>query len=210
MTVAVHPLVDSYLRALDRAAQGLPRPERDELVAEIRSHLDAALSGEATEADVRNVLDQLGSPYDIVAAARPDVPPATGPRHGIREVLALLLLVTGMPPLLGWLVGAGLLLWSPLWSDRQKLLGILVWPGGLFGGFLLLTIPVSVSGSSSTQVCGGSSPGLLQPDANPIVMSCTSSSSVHWWVWPVLVVVFVAPIVVGAYLWRAAGRRSAG
>jgi hypothetical protein len=24
----------------------------------------------------------------------------------------------------------GLLLWSPLWTVRQKLLGILVWPGG--------------------------------------------------------------------------------
>jgi len=208
MKVAVHPLVDGYLRSLDKTAQGLPRPERDELVAEIRSHLDAALPDGATEADVRNVLDQLGSPDDIVAAARPDVPPVTGPRRGLREVFAILLLVTGMPPVIGWLVGAGLLLWSPLWSDRQKLLGILVWPGGLFGGFLLAAIPFSAS--SSTQVCGGSSRGLLRSSADPIVMSCTSSSSVHWWIWPVLVVVFVAPIVVGAYLWRAAGRRSAG
>jgi hypothetical protein len=40
-----------------------------------------------------------------------------------REVFALILLVTGLPPILGWLAGVGLL----LWSTRQKLLGILVW-----------------------------------------------------------------------------------
>jgi hypothetical protein len=74
------------------------------------------------------VLDALGPPADIVAAARPDHVPA---RRGAREVLALLFVVTGLPPVLGWLVGVGLLLSSPLWSVRQKLLGVLVWPGGV-------------------------------------------------------------------------------
>jgi uncharacterized membrane protein len=127
MTVTVHPLGEEYLRRLGGAARVLPRGQREELLEEIRSHLEAGLPPDATEADVRNVLDDLGSPADIVAAARPDHVPA---RRGAREVLALLFLVTGLPPVLGWLVGVGLLLSSPLWSPRQKLLGILVWPGG--------------------------------------------------------------------------------
>ncbi len=46
-------------------------------------------------------------------------------------MFALVFLVVGFPPILGWLIGVVLLVSSPLWSTRQKLLGILVWPGGL-------------------------------------------------------------------------------
>lgn len=127
MTVTVHPLGEEYLRRLERAARVLPRGQREELLEEIRSHLEAGLPPDATETQARNVLDALGSPGDIVAAARPDHVPT---RRGAREVLALVFLVTGLPPVLGWLVGVGLLVSSPLWSVRQKLLGILVWPGG--------------------------------------------------------------------------------
>jgi len=63
------------------------------------------------------------------------------PQRGAREILAVLLLLTGFPPFLGWFVGLGLLVASPLWTVRQKWLGALVWPGGLlvvfFGGGLL-------------------------------------------------------------------------
>ncbi len=127
MTVTMHPMGEEYLQRLGRAARVLPRGQREELLAEVRSHLEAGLPPDASEAEARNVLDALGSPADIVAAARPDHVPT---RRGAREVLALLFLVTGLPPVLGWLVGVGLLVSSPLWSVRQKLVGILVWPGG--------------------------------------------------------------------------------
>ncbi len=87
-----HPLAEDYLRRLNHIARVLPRHERDELVAEIRNHLDSGLPPDATDADVRNLLDQLGPPNDIVAAARPEHPPM---RRGPREVFALILLVTG-------------------------------------------------------------------------------------------------------------------
>ena len=128
MTVTIHPLGDEYLRRLERAARVLPRGQREELLAEIRSHIEAGLAPDATDAEARNQLDDLGSPADIVAAARPDQLPA---RRGAREILALVFLLTGFPPVLGWLIGVVLLVSSPLWSTRQKLLGILVWPGGL-------------------------------------------------------------------------------
>ncbi len=128
MMKTTHPLADDYLRRFEHAARVLPRSEQKELVGSIRDHLDTAIAHDATEADVRNVLDDLGEPADIVAAAQPGRVPA---RRGAREAFAVILLVLGVPPILGWLVGVGLLLSSPLWTARQKALGILVWPGGL-------------------------------------------------------------------------------
>jgi len=213
MKGAVHPLVDDYVRALEAAAQSLPRRERDELVSQIRDHIDEALPLEPTEADVRNVLDQLGSPYDIVAAARPDQPSAQPARRGAREAFALILLVTGIPPVIGWLVGVALLLWSPLWSGRQKLLGALVWPGGFFGLLLVLATPVSVSGNhcATAVIHGRGTPGNGFATEHAVsVGTCSSSSVVHPWVWvPIATVAVLAPLLVAAYLWRAAGRRSA-
>src|SRR3954447_5160083 len=140
----MHPLVAGYLRSLEGAAKVLPRREREELVGEIRTHLDEAVPPGATEADVRNALDSLGAPWDIVVAAGGE---KTTVRRGPREIFALLLLLTGgFPvPILGWFVGLGLLIWSPLWSARQKWLGALVWPGGLLGLLVLVTIPMSAA-----------------------------------------------------------------
>lgn len=194
----MHPTVRSYLNALDEAVRPLPRAERDDLVAQVMEHIDNALPDDPTDADVLNVLDELGTPADIAAAA--GVEPVTA-RRGAREIFALILLVLGLPPVIGWVVGLGLLIWSPLWSARQKLLGALVWPGGIFGAFLVgLLLPVS---STNTASCGSTA---LQPS----VESCVSvSSGPPAWVAPVvLAVVVIAPLVVAAYLWRAAGRRS--
>jgi hypothetical protein len=193
----MHPLVGDYLRALESAARGLPRRERDELVAEISGHIDEALPDAPTEADIRNVLDQLGPPADIVAAARPEGAPV---RRGAREVFALILLVTGLPPVLGWLVGLGLLIWSPLWSGRQKLLGALVWPGGWLGVLILASVPSSEHACRTDTV---SSQGVVLTHG-----TCTGSSASWVWGLVVLTAAVVAPLIVAAYLYRAAGRRS--
>jgi hypothetical protein len=192
MMTTTHPLAGDYLRRLERAARVLPRRERDDLVADIRTHLDAGLPPDATEADVRNLLDELGPPEDVVAAASPDRP-AT--RRGAREVFALVLLVTGLPPLVGWLAGVGLLLWSPLWSARQKLLGILVWPGGYVA---LLGLGLVAERSCSSPA--GRPAGV--PDG------CVSAGPSVWSVVAIVVLV-LAPLVVAAYLYRAAGRQAA-
>jgi hypothetical protein len=197
MMTTTHPLAEDYLRRLNHIARVLPRHERDELVAEIRNHLDSGLPPDATDADVRNLLDQLGPPNDIVAAARPEHPPM---RRGPREVFALILLVTGFPPILGWLAGVGLLLWSPLWSTRQKLLAILVWPGGYC---LLLGLGTPLIPLSEARSCP------LPPGAaSEIPIGCTSSGGPSPW-WIVATVIFaVAPLLVAAHLYRAAGRRA--
>ncbi len=199
MNTTTHPLAEGYLQRLDHAAGTLPRGQREELVAEIRDHLAAGLPPDATEADVRNVLDELGAPEDIVAVAQPDRSPT---RRGAREVFALVLLVSGFPPILGWLAGVGLLLSSSLWTWRQKLLGILVWPGG-YVAVLGLGAIAAVTGGSSASCVQLSPPG---PSGPPIVCPGPSGSSA--WQLVALVIVAVAPLVVAGYLYRAAGRRA--
>jgi hypothetical protein len=207
MTMTLHPVADAYLRELDRAAQAIPRRERAELVSEIRAHLDQALPAEATEAEVRNVLDDLGLPADIVAAARPARPvysdgAGSAPRRGVREGFALALLVTGFPPVLGWLVGAVLLVVSPLWTGRQKLLGLLVWPGGLVMTVLPLSV-ISVRGGAASCIES------VGPSGVPVGCSDAASGGLNWLAVVAMVLVVVLPVLVAAYLWRAAGKAEA-
>ena len=122
-TMHTEPLVDDYLRRLEAAAAHLQRSRRAELVAEIREHIEAALRQEdaANEVAVRNVLERLGPPEEIVDAAEP--PPAPEPRRraGALEITALLALIV---PVLGWLVGMVLVFVSEAWSRRDKLIGL--------------------------------------------------------------------------------------
>ena len=94
--LTMHPAVDRYLNELDRCAAALPRPQRDELVADVRQHLAAGLPATATEADVRNLLDRLGTPHDIVQAASGDAGPSKPPSNAATitfTVAAVFLLV---------------------------------------------------------------------------------------------------------------------
>lgn len=77
MNVHTDPLVDDYLRRLGAAASALPAHRRDELVCEIRDHLQEALSQTPADdkAAVHNVLERLGSPEEIAAAAADPLPP---------------------------------------------------------------------------------------------------------------------------------------
>jgi HAAS domain-containing protein len=63
-------LISEYLGRLDAAAWPLSPTRRSELTAEVREHIERALleAGSRDETTVRNVLDRLGRPEDIVAA----------------------------------------------------------------------------------------------------------------------------------------------
>lgn len=130
-TMETDRLVDDYLRRLEHAAAHMQRARRTELVAEIRGHIDTALRQEqaAGEAAVRNVLDRLGPPEDIVEAAEPPSPPGDR-RAGVLEIGALLALIV---PFIGWLIGTVLVFASRIWSRRDKLIGA-----------LLLLLPIAV------------------------------------------------------------------
>ena len=79
-------LVDDYLTRLAGASQALPPDRRTELLAEIREHIAASLSGgtDAGEAAVATMLDRLGDPSDIVAGAVENDPPEAASVPGRR------------------------------------------------------------------------------------------------------------------------------
>jgi uncharacterized protein DUF4190/HAAS domain-containing protein len=77
VNVNADPLVEDYLRHLEAVASGLPAYRREELLAEIRAHLAEAMRQvpPGDQAAVRSVLERLGSPEEIVAAAADPMPP---------------------------------------------------------------------------------------------------------------------------------------
>jgi hypothetical protein len=121
-------LVTDYLRRLDEAGADLPAAEREELLDQIRSHLDEARTDERAgdPAYIRQVLDNLGTPDEVAAAAR-EQGTSTGPREvreaGVtRETVAVVLLTVGWVVIgLGWVIGAILAWTSHRWSTRDKL-----------------------------------------------------------------------------------------
>jgi uncharacterized membrane protein len=130
MIVETEALVRDYLGRLDVAAQALPAARRRELRAEIGEHIDAALAEEPTrnEVAVRNVLERLGQPEDIVAAEVGTPSTTTRDSAGIVEVGALVLLasgtlltfVLGLGAIVISLIGLALAWVSPAWMLRQK------------------------------------------------------------------------------------------
>jgi hypothetical protein len=147
-TMRRDPLVDDYLRRLEAAAADLPRERRAELVSEIEEHVGAALAeaGADDETAVRNVLERLGSPEEIAAAA---LPPAAAPERGWLETAALIVLaVSFLLPVAGYLIGAGLVLASKAWDGREKTIGLLIPPIVVLGGAMVV-VAASARGSTS-------------------------------------------------------------
>ena len=216
----VDPLMEDYLRRLDASAYPLGDDRRGELMAGIREHLDAAVeSGEVhDEASLRVLLDRLGDPEEIVAAARDDdrpgatpYPPATGApvvyrRAGIGlEITAALFLTVGSVVIvLGWLVGVVLVWCSRRWTVGEKLLATLVFPGGPTFALVLGGI------GAGTTSCSGSS----STDANGVTTSSPEVCTSTGWALPPAVglTLFAAwvllPIVVAGVLVGRARRRA--
>lgn len=169
VTVKTDHIVDDYLHRLDKAATALPPERRSELLTEIRAHIDEDLRAAdvTNEVAVRNVLERLGSPEEIVSAAA-DVPvTAVNPtdravlrnRLAVAGLLALALgpFVMGMVQLPGIvLVLAGLILvsGSPAWSTRDKRVGLLLLP--LIPPTLLLiwSVITALMGEPATELEG--------------------------------------------------------
>jgi hypothetical protein len=137
-------LISEYLGRLDAAAWPLSPTRRSELTAEVREHIERALAeaGSRDETTVRNVLDRLGRPEDIVAAEAESPgasgqPPAWGAAShaatswmaqaasrgwGGLEIATVVLLTLGA--LLVWWVGPiiGIVLawFSDRWTRSEK------------------------------------------------------------------------------------------
>ncbi|GAA0256310.1 hypothetical protein GCM10010492_66530 [Saccharothrix mutabilis subsp. mutabilis] len=129
-SVTRHPLVAAYLDRLARRAAKLGPVRRDELLQEIRAHLDASTSTDPSEAEVEDVLHRLGAPEEIVDAELVDVPSAAKPpwRRAFSSLrppdligLGLLLLGGLLLPPVGYLLGAAMVGLSRRWTPTARL-----------------------------------------------------------------------------------------
>ena len=184
MAAGEHPLVAAYLRRLDDAARALPGGQRSELVTDIREHLADALPPDAGEADIRAVLDRLGDPEAIVAAAVESGSAGGSDRRVVSvtpgrqasawlELSAALLMTLGsvLVPIIGWLVGAAVMWTSRRWRLREKVIGTLLVPGGIGGIGAIALMGGSVTGcSSTTSAAAGSGPPVTES-------SCSNSTT---------------------------------
>jgi hypothetical protein len=214
-------LIAEYLGRLEAAAAGLPPGRREELLEEIRAHIDVGLSVDSVGSSdsaggagpvsgddpvaVRRLLDRLGDPEEIVAAAR-DNGPAAAPSGTLtrpsiaHEVTAVALLTLGsLIPVIGWLVGAILLWSSRRWRLAEKLVATLIVPGGPgLAAFVLLRVP--------SKVCTSGVPGPIEyygdtpPPVPPAVETCTGFAFSPGVGIAVAMLTLVGPLVVGGYL----------
>ena len=108
MNVHTDPLVEDYLHRLETAASALPAHQRDELVSQIRDHLQEALRQTPADdkAAVRNVLERLGPPEEIAAAADPPPPGHSVAAFAQVNGLAIASVVVAVL----WFAGAGAVL----------------------------------------------------------------------------------------------------
>ncbi len=164
MTRTSEDHVQTYLRRLNHELRGLPRAARREVLEEVSGHIEEARADGPveTEADVRNVLDRLGSPEEIASDARErfGVRPRGG---GVHEVAAIVLLLFGAFVFgIGWIVGLVLLWTSRAWTVWDKLIGSLIPPGGLAVTLFLFTtqsLGEDCIAISATGECTRSEPG---------------------------------------------------
>ncbi|MER7245309.1 hypothetical protein [Kribbella sp. NPDC000426] len=133
-------VVDAYLSELAAEAAELPTGRRDELLDDVKAHIAEARAAGATSADeIREVLQRLGRPSEIVGAAteglvRVEVPPRLRPWDfiavGLLLVAPYLLSFSVIVALIGWAMGLGMLWSSNRWTVLWKLIGTLTWPIG--------------------------------------------------------------------------------
>lgn len=202
--------IERYLKRLSRAARDLPRARRRELVSEIEQHIRQALAEQpdSSEAEMLTLLDQVGDPAEIVAAANGD---REGPVSSTRMETAaiVLLLAGGFLWGVGWLVGVVLLWSSSLWTRRDKLLGTLVVPGGLATGLFLLSI-AAIDGGGRVCTSFGSAFRVGPHSPTPAVstavgrMTCTGGPSTVELVGIAIgfAILLIAPIATSIYLGR--------
>ena len=179
-------LIRRYLARLDEAASGMPADRRRELIDEISAHIDEAMAAQpAPPGGAATVLDQLGSPEEIVRAAGAGLPGAVpagaGSPLGAVEIIAILALLIGgiILPVVGWLVGVVLLWMSPRWKAGDKLLATLVWPGGLLAPVVAFLVLGAVATFSVGSVCTGGVGTVTGITSSGRTVTQQTSSGVH-------------------------------
>src|ERR1035437_6430849 len=78
MTSTAESIVNDYMRRLEQDLSGLSSDVARDVASQIREHIAAALSAisNPSESDVRNILEEVGSPLSIAQAASAEFPSA--------------------------------------------------------------------------------------------------------------------------------------
>jgi uncharacterized membrane protein len=190
--------VEHYLHDLEEELRDLPPARRRELLEEIREHIGESLAEmpDGEEAGVRNVLERVGEPAVIAQEAR-DRFGIRRVKPGIREILVLILLpLGGFLYLIGWAVGAILLATSTVWTSREKVIGLLVVPGGL--------LPAGLFG-----LMGGSRLCSEVIENGRVVSETCSGGMPVWLAWVIIAVLVIGPIWTVFFLLTRMNRRAA-
>jgi hypothetical protein len=189
-TSTLHPAATAYLQQVRREGRDLPGDRLAELVVDLEEHLSVTIPADASEEGAREILGRLGDPREIIEAARP-ASIVSSQRRGTREWAAVFLLLFGFIAVgVGWVVGVILLWSSRAWTTKDKLIGTLVLPGGLFATLALLLLAV---GRPHKEMC-------IYRDA--ILVHCThvSTSGPSTLGSMALILLALTPIVTAVYL----------
>ena len=152
-------LVDEYIARIHQALRDLPLERREPIIEDIREHIRTARAAMAPEdeAQIRQLLDDLGDP----AAIRAEAGLPSTPQNGWADRLApWLILFGGFVLIVGWLAGVVLLWNSSVWKTRDRVLATLIWPGGLAAALYAAGIGMALPGSVQPSSCSGG-PGIL-------------------------------------------------
>jgi hypothetical protein len=216
MTATDHPLVRDYLARLREEARGLPVDQARELEADITEHLEAGLGPDPGEAAIRDALDRLGSPTELVAEAAGPVatpPPVTKPFASPVGAIACLVaaeLLSLLVPiaLVLWVVGLVLLARATVWTEREKVLGFFAIGTGFFVG-----LSVIIVGLIAAPTGGPSCESVTTSDGTSLPASCTSDGGGFNTIGVVVAVLLAAYLVFQVVtIWRltrSAGRSAA-
>ena len=192
MTATDHPLVQGYLARLREEARRLPLDQARELEADITEHLQVALGEDPGEVRVRDALDRLGSPNELVteaggtpltAAAEPAKRSFDSPVGAIACLIAAeLSSAAGALALVLWVVGLILLARATVWTEREKLLGFLGLGSGFFVSLGILGLGLMAASSDGVALLRGElrrrhRGGLA---LRPVAAASTASASSSW------------------------------
>lgn len=181
-------LVEEFLAELSRALESVDPGLRRELVTSIEEHIAEGrrnLDPNDEEA-IRNLLDRIGSPHQLAAELTEEEPDA---HSAIDRATPWFVLFGGLALGLGWLVGLYGLWTSRTWRQWDRLLGTLVWPGGIAAVVLFMGL---LSGGEYCRSSGGNAGS---PPTSVCIKHGVSQLASPW---PLVVtlLVIVAPLLV--------------
>ena len=121
-------VIEAYLKRLRHEAAVLPADRREELLREIRDHAASAVTaGESPDA----VVAHLGDPQAVVAEAQSES--AMPSQFNGTDVGVMLLMVATLAlSVIAWAAAAVMVTRSASWSLKQKVIGVIAWPWGLY------------------------------------------------------------------------------